>query len=196
MNDEDGVTGRLEELCVMEIEKKYLVRQLPENLEQYEKKVIEQGYLCSEPVVRIRRSNDKYVLTYKNKMDKKDNSEVEKMKNNGIIINQEVELDLTSESYKHLVKKVDNNLISKVRYIIPINDGLVDGGLNVELDIFKGRLEGLVFAEVEFPDEETAVGFAKPAWLGEDVSADGRYANSYLATLDSIGLLDDFLAIL
>ena len=49
----------------MEIERKYLVRKLPENLEQYNKKEIAQGYLCTEPVVRIRRSNDDYYMTYK-----------------------------------------------------------------------------------------------------------------------------------
>ena len=49
----------------MEIERKYLPKYLPENLEQYKKKKIAQGYLCTNPVVRIRRSNDDYYLTYK-----------------------------------------------------------------------------------------------------------------------------------
>ena len=49
----------------MEIERKYLVKTLPEHLEQYQSKKIAQGYLCTEPVVRIRRSNDDYYLTYK-----------------------------------------------------------------------------------------------------------------------------------
>lgn len=47
----------------MEIERKYLIDRLPENLEQYECKHIEQGYLNTDPVVRIRKSNDKYTLT-------------------------------------------------------------------------------------------------------------------------------------
>ena len=53
----------------MEIERKFLVKRenLPENLEQYPSKAIEQGYLCTEPVVRIRKSNDNYYLTYKSK---------------------------------------------------------------------------------------------------------------------------------
>ena len=49
----------------MEIERKYLVKTLPEHLEQYQSKKIAQGYLCTAPVVRIRRSNDDYYLTYK-----------------------------------------------------------------------------------------------------------------------------------
>ena len=51
----------------MEIEKKFLVKVLPDGLEQYEKKVIEQGYLCQRPVVRVRRSNNNYILTYKSR---------------------------------------------------------------------------------------------------------------------------------
>ena len=51
----------------MEIERKYLLDQLPENLTSYPCKKIEQGYLSTEPVVRIRRSDDEYYLTYKSK---------------------------------------------------------------------------------------------------------------------------------
>ena len=49
----------------MEIERKFLVKTIPEHLETYESKKIAQGYLCTNPVVRIRRSNDEYYLTYK-----------------------------------------------------------------------------------------------------------------------------------
>ena len=49
----------------MEIERKYLVKEIPVNLDQYESKKIAQGYLCTEPVVRIRRSNNDYYMTYK-----------------------------------------------------------------------------------------------------------------------------------
>ena len=51
----------------MEIERKYLIKQLPENLTSFEHHLIEQGYLCTEPVVRIRRQDDDYILTYKSK---------------------------------------------------------------------------------------------------------------------------------
>ena len=49
----------------MEIERKYLIRELPENLETYAYHDIEQAYLCTAPVVRIRRQDDRYILTYK-----------------------------------------------------------------------------------------------------------------------------------
>ena len=49
----------------MEIERKFAVVKIPENLEKYEKEEIEQGYLCIKPTVRIRKSNDEYTLNYK-----------------------------------------------------------------------------------------------------------------------------------
>ena len=49
----------------MEIERKYLLHELPDNLEQYPHRRIEQGYLCTAPVVRIRKQDDSYWLTYK-----------------------------------------------------------------------------------------------------------------------------------
>ena len=51
----------------MEIERKYLIHKLPENLDTYPYKKIEQAYLCTEPVVRIRKQNQEYFLTYKGK---------------------------------------------------------------------------------------------------------------------------------
>ena len=56
-------------------------------------------------------------------------------------------------------------------------------GLTAELDIFHGMHNGLILVEVEFPSVEVADAFVAPAWFGEDVSADPRYRNSYLASL-------------
>ena len=49
----------------MEIERKFLLKELPKNLDSYPVRQLEQGYLCTAPVVRIRKDNDKYELTYK-----------------------------------------------------------------------------------------------------------------------------------
>ena len=49
----------------MEIERKFLVPALPENLSSYPCHLIEQAYLCTSPVVRIRRQDDDFILTYK-----------------------------------------------------------------------------------------------------------------------------------
>ena len=53
----------------MEIEKKFLVRQLPDDLEQYEHSQIEQGYLNEKPAIRIRKKGEEYWFTYKARVD-------------------------------------------------------------------------------------------------------------------------------
>lgn len=147
----------------MEIERKFLVKKenLPENLEQYPCKVIEQGYLCTEPVVRIRQSNDRYYLTYKSK---------------GLLAREEYNLPLTKEAYEHLRPKADDIVISKHRFVIPEKDGL-----SIELDIFQAPYEGLLLAEVEFDSEEAAKAYEPPAWFGEEVTYSTKYHNSTLS---------------
>lgn len=145
----------------MEIERKYLVEKLPEHLEKFKSLQIEQGYLCREPVVRIRQENEDYYLTYKSK---------------GFLVREEYNLPLSEEAYNHLFKKVDGKVITKTRYVIPLNSDL-----NIELDVFSGDLEGLLLAEVEFLDEETANTFIPPEWFGEDVTFSEKYQNSYLS---------------
>ena len=141
----------------MEIERKYLLDQLPENLTSYPCKKIEQGYLSTEPVVRIRRSDDEYYLTYKSK---------------GLMVREEYNLPLTKESYLHLREKADGVLISKTRYLLP----LTGTDLTIELDVFDAPYEGLYLAEVEFPDEASANAFVPPVWFGKDVT----YSSDYL----------------
>ena len=52
----------------MEIERKFLVKKLPDNINRYPYQKIEQGYLSYVPEVRIRKSNNKYFLTVKSKL--------------------------------------------------------------------------------------------------------------------------------
>lgn len=145
----------------MEIERKYLVRQLPEQLEQYPHHTIEQGYLCTEPVIRIRRQDEEFYLTYKSK---------------GFMVREEYNLPLTQESYEHLRPKTDGILISKTRYLLPL-----ENGLTIELDLFNQPYETLRLAEVEFPDEDSANRFVPPSWFGEDVTFSAKYHNSTLS---------------
>lgn len=151
----------------MEIEKKYLVKVMPE-LDNYQHHEIEQGYLCRTPVLRIRKKDKKYIFTYKSK----------KEISGGAIVCDEVERELTKAAYEQLRGKVDGYLIKKTRYLIPL-----DGKLTVELDVFHDRLKGLVFMEVEFPDVMEASAFIPPDWFGADVTEDKRYRNGYLSTL-------------
>lgn len=145
----------------MEIERKYLVKTLPENLDQYPCKHIEQGYLNTDPVVRIRRAGDKYTLTYKG---------------SGLMVREEYNLPLNAESFVHLKEKIDGILITKRRFLIPYAEKYT-----IELDIFEGELAPLQLAEVEFESEEEANTFIPPEWFGEDVTFSTKYHNSTLS---------------
>ena len=159
----------------MEIERKFKIKKLPENLEQYEKKEIEQAYLCSKPTIRIRKSNEDYILTYKSKLGLKISEDATAS------ACEEVELPLTKSAYEHMKEKADGSVISKSRYIIPL-----DNAHKIELDVFYGYLEGLMFAEVEFESEEDAASFELPDWFAEDVTFDHRYSNAVMARYSSL----------
>lgn len=145
----------------MEIERKFLVSSIPENLTDYPHHVLEQGYLSTDPVVRIRKEDDNYILTYKGK---------------GFLSREEYNLPLTPASYEHLKTKIDGRLIRKKRYLIPYNHRLT-----IELDIFEAELAPLILAEVEFDSEEQAKAFIPPEWFAQDVTYSSEYHNSYLS---------------
>ena len=146
----------------MEIERKYLLKKMPDNLGTYRHRHLEQGYLCTAPVVRIRKDDDRYELTYKS---------------GGMMVRQEYNLLLTKDSYEHLKKKVDGRLITKKRYMIPYEKYMI------ELDVFENDLAPLVLAEVEFETEEEANSFNPPEWFGKDVTFSKAYHNSVLSQI-------------
>ena len=143
----------------MEIERKFTVKELPD-LSQYPFHIMEQGYLNTDPVVRVRKEDDNYYLTYKGR---------------GLLAREEYNLPLNEDAYYHLVEKSDGIIIRKKRYLIPYEK------YTIELDIFEEPYENLIIAEVEFESEEEAVGFQPPAWFKEDVTLDRRYHNSNLS---------------
>ena len=150
----------------MEIERKFLVKELPANLESYDTQRISQGYLNTNPIVRIRRSNDDYYLTYKGK---------------GHMVREEYNLPLTAEAFEHMLPKIDGILIDKIRYLIPL-----DEKHTAELDIFQGTLTPLRLVEVEFETVEDANAFVPPSWFGDDVTNSKQYHNSTLSTSGGI----------
>lgn len=148
----------------MEIERKFLVDKIPYDLEDLSFHDIEQAYLCVAPVVRVRKQDNEYYMTYKG---------------SGMMAREEYNLPLDKESYEHLKEKADGKVISKRRYLIPI-----ENDLTVELDVFYGDLAPLILAEVEFESEEQANSFKPLDWFTEDVTFDKRFFNSYLSKLD------------
>lgn len=160
----------------MEIERKFTLKKIPENLESYPCHIIEQAYLNTAPVVRVRQQDNDYYLTYKG---------------SGMMVREEYNLPLDEASYKHLLKKADGNIISKKRYIIPLeNPQFTDGfvplstpNLIIELDVFAPPFAPLIMAEVEFPSAEMANAFIAPDWFEADVTNDPAYHNSNMATV-------------
>lgn len=144
----------------MEIERKFTVKSLPENLENCPSHLLEQGYLNTSPVIRVRREDDNYYLTYKGK---------------GMLAREEYNLPLTREAYEHLLPKSDGKIIRKRRYLIPCEPYII------ELDVFEAPFAPLVIAEVEFPTEEEAKAFTPPEWFDSDVTFDPAYHNSNLS---------------
>ena len=143
----------------MEIERKFKVSAIP-TLDSCIYRLLEQGYLSTDPVVRVRREDSRFYLTYKGQ---------------GLLAREEYNLPLTEEAYRHLLQKADGIIIRKRRYLLPYRNH------TIELDIFEKPYEGLVIAEVEFPTEKEAISFQPPSWFGEEVTYDSRYHNSALS---------------
>ena len=145
-----------------EIERKFLVKELP-NLEGYKKQYIRQGYISTNPVLRIRQQDNNYIFTFKGKGD---------------IKRLEIETELSKEEFDNLWEKIEGNSITKYRYIIQLYDNFV-----AQLDIYEDNLKGFMNIEVEFDSLEQANGFDIPSWFGEDITKDIRYTNAYLSKI-------------
>lgn len=150
-----------------EIERKWLIRDIPVSLLDKKCLHIEQAYLSFSPTVRVRKEDETYYLTYKGSRDMEGNSDLK---------HTEYNLPLDRESYYHLREKRDGSLIVKKRYLIPI-----ENGLTIELDLFLAPYAGLRLAEVEFDSEEVAMSYVPPEWFGEDVTGVAKYKNACMA---------------
>jgi CYTH domain-containing protein len=137
---------------------------LPDGLTSYPSNEISQGYLVSlddGTQVRLRKSGARYFLTFKRGTGR---------------VREEREVELDAGQFDGLWPATEGKRLTKTRYEIPFADRLV------EIDVYHDRHEGLVVAEVEFDDEESAKNFQQPDWLGDDVTGDPRYSNQLLAS--------------
>ena len=147
----------------MEIERKFIVKNLPTVIKDYPSYKIEQAYLCTDPDMRIRKKDNEYYMTYKNK-------------GNGMLSREEIEIPLPGAMYECLKQKMIGNVIKKERFKVPYKNFLL------EIDIFEEPYKPLILAEVEFPSEELAKAFIPPLWFDKEVTEDPRYRNGYMAT--------------
>ena len=146
-----------------EIEIKYLVRELPADVESYPHKRIAQGYLVVDSEgaeVRLRQKGEKHFLT---------------VKSAGLLNRAEYETELARSQFDTLWPATKGRRVEKVRYDIPFS------GRVIELDVYLGELDGLLTAEVEFPTEEACREFSIPPWFSEELTLDARYKNKHLA---------------
>ena len=161
----------------MEIERKFTIKELPANLESYPFHHIEQAYLNTVPVVRVRKEDDEYYLTYKGE---------------GMMAREEFNLPLNRDAYYHLRGKADGKIISKKRYLIPLPNPVFqekkgfpgppsDYSLTIELDVFDPPFAPLIIAEVEFPSIELANAFIPLEWFDEEVTNNPEYHNSVMS---------------
>ena len=162
----------------MEIERKFLISDISKidlNLDNYKCKIIQQDYLYVDKLTAIRKRKiaidnvDKYYYTIKTGK-------------NGISVN-EIENNIDKLTYDSLSVNATYNCILKKRYFIPYIEDLI-----IELDIFEGIYNGLIFAEIEYKYENQANHIELPKWFGKDIS--NLVTNSDMAIKSSKTIFD------
>jgi len=147
----------------VEIERKFLVPQVPNNLDRYPQDDFLQGYIAlaeDGTEVRLRKIGDQYFET---------------VKTGDGLARGEVEIDLTQQQFDRLWALTEGRRIEKTRYRIDYE------WVVIEVDVYRGKLSGLMTAEVEFESVAASRSFEPPEWLGEEVTNDSRYQNKHLA---------------
>lgn len=150
-----------------EIERKFLVVSDAWQAAATGSMLLRQGYLSSnaKATVRVRSTDDeRAVLTLKGAVEG--------------ISRAEYEYAIPIADARELLGMAEPHVIEKRRHLVPY------GGLIWEVDVFLGRHEGLVMAEVELDDEAQAV--TLPDWVGAEVTQDDRYNNASLSRADAI----------
>ncbi len=148
---------------MIEIERKFLVKSTAFMKEAVKHNRIVQGYLSSHPerTVRVRIKGNNGYLTIKG------------LSNETGMSRMEWEKEIPIEEAEQLLTLCEKEIIDKTRYEVIV-------GVHVfEVDVFAGENKGLVMAEIELSSEGEA--FESPDWLGEEVTQDSRYYNSYLS---------------
>lgn len=148
-----------------EIERKFLVRSGAYRDAAASCAPIRQGYISvsAEATVRVRQYGERYFLTIKGRPAP------------GELGRTEWEREISADDFRVLFSLCRSGVVEKVRYLVPLADGLT-----IEVDCFEGLNSGLVLAEIELPSEDYPLP-PLPDWMGEDVTSDHRYYNSYLS---------------
>lgn len=148
---------------MIEIERKFLVKNNNFITEATSQTRIVQGYLNSHPerTVRIRIKGNKGYITIKGKSNESGTSRLE------------WEKEIALEEAENLLQLCEEGIINKIRYEVP------KGNHCYEVDVFNDENSGLIVAEIELNNENEP--FLKPEWLAQEVTQDHRYYNAYLS---------------
>lgn len=149
----------------MEIERKYLLSELPPREILGPSVPIRQGYIdAGDPEIRVRQKGSEFFLT---------------IKSGAGVRRQECEVRIPAATFERLWPLTEGARVEKTRYTVP------HGDVRWEIDEFRDALAGLYLAEVELASESEAV--TPPAFLSiaRDVTEDPRYKNKSLATRGS-----------
>jgi CYTH domain-containing protein len=146
-----------------EIERKFLLPLVPGLADGQQFVEIEQGYLAidEETEVRVRRADQDRFITVKGGQGE---------------VRDEIEIAISDKQFAALWPLTEGRRLSKRRLVVTL-----ERGLEVELDVFKDELEGLLIAEVEFESEAESDEFEPPDWLGREVTGNDRYSGQSLA---------------
>jgi CYTH domain-containing protein len=145
-----------------EIERKFLVDGDYKS-KSFKAYPIKQGYLSLSgvSVVRVRLKGEKAYITVKSSVV------------SGTLKRNEWEYEIPKDDAEEMLKLCEEGLIDKTRYLVKVGKHVF------EVDEFNGDNEGLLIAEVELEHEDEH--FEKPEWLGEEVTDNVRYYNSFLS---------------
>jgi adenylate cyclase len=146
-----------------EIERKFLLKRFPPGFKKCPHHLIEQGYLAVGSgglQVRLRKKGSVRFLTFKQGTKG---------------AREEREVRLSVEQFDALWPATVGRRLTKIRYDVPWK------GHIIEVDIYRGRHDGLVVAEVEFDDQRSCAAFVPPDWIGRDVTGKPKYSNVALA---------------
>jgi len=145
----------------MEIERKFIVKELPSLVMSCKSAQLEQSYISITPEIRIRKEDDSFYLTHKGE---------------GTLCREEDEKSITSAEYYNLLDKTVTYPVIKTRYFVPLQ-----GGYCAEVDIYHGSHDGLITVEVEFSSIEESEKFDPPFWFDKEITEDRKYKNKSLA---------------
>lgn len=155
--------GRPHHVSSREIERKFLIRRLPLEILYSRHFRLAQGYLANEPRgrhVRLRKKRTIMSLTFKVGRG---------------TAREEREIRLSAKQFAVLWPATKGRRLHKTRYEVPYKK------LKIEIDIYHGRNDGLMVAEVEFPNHGSRRKFKPPKWFGREITGEKRYSNVRLA---------------